>query len=199
MFSVALCTMEEDGSGLRFCQPMMGIWRCTHKGKSIRAKETMESRLNTEDMLLETNQPHRERLCMTPLTNAKKLISWREWESAPTPGVGGQRRDDSENTGQWLPWQLQAGKRTRLWGFTAVNAHHTTQNISKELTQKILNVLTTVTPGCSYLVIAMCTNTESPHYLLSIDVHWHVKNILRPGKSACLLCVKPWVQLPAFI
>lgn len=58
-------------------------------------------------------------------------------------------------------------RRTRLWGFTAVNVHHTAQNISKELTEKILNVLPTVTPGRGYLVIAMCTYIETPHYLLS--------------------------------
>lgn len=70
-------------------------------------------------------------------------------------------------------------KRTRLWGFTAVNVHHTAQNISKELTQKILNVLATVTPGRCYLVIAMCTYIKTPIY--SVDEHRHVKNVLGPG------------------
>lgn len=162
----------------------------------------MESSLNTDDLPLETNQPHRE----TVWPHSRMPRSWSH---------GGSRRvywclglGDREGTtvktlvGGYRDSYRQV-KRTRLWGFTAVNVHHTAQNISKERTQKILNVLATVTPGRCYLVIAMCTYIKTPHYLLS---WWAQTCQKRTGtwecgsvKSAFLFCLKPWVQLPALI
>lgn len=126
--------MEEDRSGLRPCQPMRSIWSCTHKGKVSEHRKQWHPGW-TRKTCYSKRTSHTEKDCVWPHSQMPR--NWSHGGSGRVQwclGLGDREgttvktlvsvyRDSYRQV-----WEL-------VWGFTAVNVHHTAQNISKELTE----------------------------------------------------------------